>query len=67
VTNGVDYWRGLYDFFGAALVAIGLSVNMWGYAIAGVVLAVAGIFLLWAFRRLGVLQLDARPEWRVGR
>ena len=30
----------------AALVAIGLSVGMWGYAIAGVVLAVAGIFLL---------------------
>ena len=26
-------------FFGAALVAIGLSVTMWGYAIAGVVLA----------------------------
>jgi hypothetical protein len=38
-------------FFGAALVAIGLSVGMWGYAIAGVVLALAGIFLLWSMRR----------------
>jgi hypothetical protein len=38
-------------FFGAALVAIGLSVGMWGYAIAGVVLALAGILLLWSMRR----------------
>jgi hypothetical protein len=38
-------------FFGAALVAIGLSVTMWGYAIAGVVLAVAGILLLWSMRQ----------------
>ena len=38
-------------FFGAALVAIGLSVGMWGYAIAGVILILAGIFLLWSMRR----------------
>jgi hypothetical protein len=38
-------------FFGAALVAIGLSVTMWGYAIAGVILGLAGIFLLWSMRR----------------
>jgi hypothetical protein len=38
-------------FFGASLVAIGLSVNMLMYAIAGVVLALAGVFLLWSIRR----------------
>jgi hypothetical protein len=33
-------------FFGAAGVAIGLSVSMLGYAIVGGILALAGIFLL---------------------
>ena len=38
-------------FFGVALVAIGLVVNMLGYAIAGGILVLAGIFLLVSMRR----------------
>jgi hypothetical protein len=38
-------------FFGACLVAIGLSVGMLGYAIIGGVLVLAGIFLLVSMRR----------------
>ena len=37
--------------FGAALVAIGLSVAMLGYAIVGGILVLAGIFLLGSIRR----------------
>jgi hypothetical protein len=37
--------------FGAALVAIGLSVTMLGYAIVGGILVLAGIFLLVSIRR----------------
>jgi hypothetical protein len=37
--------------FGAALVAIGLSVAMLGYAIVGGILVLAGIFLLVSIRR----------------
>ena len=37
--------------FGAGLVAIGLSLPMFGYAIVGGVLFVAGIFLLVSFWR----------------
>ena len=40
-------------FFGAAAVAIGLYLPMLGYAIAGGILVVAGIFLLVSFRRSG--------------
>jgi hypothetical protein len=38
-------------FFGAALVAIGVSVSMFGYAILGGIFFVAGIFLLVSMRR----------------
>ena len=38
-------------FFGAGLVAIGLSVSMLGYAIVGGILVLAGIFLLVSMRR----------------
>ena len=38
-------------FFGAGLVAIGLSVSMFGYAIVGGILVLTGIFLLVSFRR----------------
>ena len=38
-------------FFGAALVAIGLSVGMLGYAIVGGILVLAGILLLVSIRR----------------
>jgi len=38
-------------FFGAALVAIGLSVDMLGYAVLGGILVLAGIFLLVSIRR----------------
>ena len=38
-------------FFGAALVAIGLSMTMLGYAIVGGILVLAGIFLLVSMRR----------------
>jgi hypothetical protein len=37
-------------FFGAALVAIGLSVGMLGYAIVGGILVLAGILLLASIR-----------------
>jgi hypothetical protein len=37
--------------FGAALVAIGLSLAMLGYAIVGGILALAGLFLLVSIRR----------------
>jgi hypothetical protein len=37
--------------FGVALVAIGLSVGMSGYAIVGGLLVLAGIFLLVSIRR----------------
>ena len=37
--------------FGAGLVAIGLSLPMFGYAIVGGVLVAAGIFLLVSFWR----------------
>jgi hypothetical protein len=40
-------------FFGAGLVAIGLSVSMLGYAIVGGILILAGIFLLASIRRSG--------------
>ena len=40
-------------FFGAALVAIGLSLPMLGYAIVGGILVLAGILLLVSFRRSG--------------
>jgi hypothetical protein len=51
VTDGVDYWCDLMIFFGAALVAVGLSVAMLAYAIVGGILVLAGIFLLVSFRR----------------
>jgi hypothetical protein len=38
-------------FFGAGLLAIGLSVSMLGYAIVGGILVLAGIFLLVSVRR----------------
>ena len=38
-------------FFGAGLVAIGLSVSMFGYAIVGGILVLTGMFLLVSFRR----------------
>ena len=38
-------------FFGAALVAIGLSLPMLGYAIVGGILVLAGILLLVSIRR----------------
>jgi hypothetical protein len=38
-------------FFGAALVAIGLSLPMLGYAIVGGISVLAGIFLLVSIRR----------------
>ena len=38
-------------FFGAGLVAIGLSVSMLGYGIVGGILVLAGIFLLVSIRR----------------
>jgi membrane protein implicated in regulation of membrane protease activity len=38
-------------FFGLALVAVGWSVAMLGYAIVGGILALAGIFLLVSMRR----------------
>ena len=37
--------------FGAALVAIGLSVAAFGYALLGGILILAGIFLLVSMRR----------------
>jgi hypothetical protein len=37
--------------FGAALVAVGLSLAMLGYAIVGGILVLAGIFLLVSIRR----------------
>jgi membrane protein implicated in regulation of membrane protease activity len=37
--------------FGAALVAIGLYLPMFGYAIVGGILVVAGVLLLVSFRR----------------
>jgi hypothetical protein len=43
----------LMIFFGAGLVAIGLSVSMLGYAIVGGILILAGIFLLVSIRRSG--------------
>ena len=52
-------------FFGAALVAIGLSVGMWGYAIAGVILGLAGIFLLWSMRRSRG-NTARLPAWPIG-
>ena len=41
-------------FFGVALVAVGWSVAMLGYAIVGGILVLAGIFLL----------VSMRPSWR---
>jgi hypothetical protein len=38
-------------FFGAGLVAIGLSMSMLGYGIVGGILVLAGIFLLVSIRR----------------
>ena len=38
-------------FFGVALVAVGWSVAMLGYAIVGGILVLAGIFLLVSMRR----------------
>jgi len=38
-------------FFGAALLAVGLSVAGLGYAIVGGILMLAGIFLLVSIRR----------------
>jgi len=38
-------------FFGAALVAVGLSIAALGYAIVGAILILAGIFLLVSMRR----------------
>ena len=38
-------------FFGVALVAVGWSVAMLGYAIVGAILVLAGIFLLVSMRR----------------
>ena len=38
-------------FFGAGLVAIGLSLPMLGYAIVGGILVLGGIFLLVSIRR----------------
>jgi hypothetical protein len=38
-------------FFGVALVAIGWSAAMLGYAIVGGIMVVAGIFLLASMRR----------------
>ena len=38
-------------FFGAGLMAIGLSLSMLGYGIGGGILVLAGIFLLVSIRR----------------
>ena len=38
-------------FFGVALVAVGWSMAMLGYAIAGGIMLLAGIFLLVSMRR----------------
>ena len=38
-------------FFGAGLVAIGLSLSLFGYAIVGGILVLAGILLLVSIRR----------------
>ena len=47
-------------FFGAALVAIGLSVGMLGYAIVGGILVLAGILLLVSIRRSRGSRLPLR-------
>ena len=37
--------------FGAGIGVIGLSLNMFGYAIVGGIMVLAGIFLLVSFRK----------------